>query len=120
MWISKIELDALLGKDGAFALSSALGGDRIYVPMAPDSTHPLAAIIGLDGMAALCAACGGVGLSIPKTARKLLKEKILELLRCGKAHREVARECGATLRYVQRVASAKKNKTLGVHFNTLQ
>ena len=105
MWISIIELTALLGKDKALALSSAMGGIRIYVPATPGKAHRLAAVIGLEGMASLCAACGGMALTIPKTARESVKEKAFALLHQGKAHRDVAKECGSTLRYVRHLAS---------------
>lgn len=105
MWISIVELTALLGKDRALALSSAMGGVRVYVPAAPGKTHRLAAVIGLEGMASLCAACGGITLTIPKTSRVPVKEKIFTLLCQGRAYGEVARESGSTLRYVRHLAS---------------
>jgi len=105
MWISIDELIAMIGEDRAQALSAAMGGKRIYVPAKPGKTHRLAAVIGFDGMALLCVECGGMSLAIPKSIRKLVKGKIIELLHQGKSREEIARECGVSSRYVWYLAS---------------
>lgn len=102
MWVSYHVLRTLLGKNVADALCKAKGGVPFYVPMHVNSNHELVQVIGPHGLAALCSRFRGEQITIP--SGRVRKEAVITALEEGKSKRQVARECGVSLRWVCKVA----------------
>ena len=106
-WVSRPELDMLIGKDAAEALCRHHGGVPVYVPRKPDPSAPLCLIIGPAAMRALCLEFGGLHITVPNGRKaEAFKGEIVRRLDEGKAHNAIALEVGVTERYVRLLASA--------------
>ena len=105
MWVSMFELEGILGRDMARALSLHRGGLETYVPMRADTGHALARIVGARGMEALCAEFRGQYITVPNGRNEPQKEKVLRLLAQGKTRSSIALECGVSENYVYKLAA---------------
>ena len=111
MWVTAHTLSTILGKDMADTLCKYKGGIPFYVPKFVKPCHELAKIVGVSGLTALCAAYQGEYITVPCAGVK--KEAVIKALEQGKSKRQVARDCGVSLRYVCMVADncGIKNET---------
>lgn len=107
MHVSQAELESVLGRDAARALTLCLGGTPVYVPRKPQPGHELARIVGERGLLALCAEYGGMKLELPNGRNpEPRKAAVLEALARGMSLREAALACGVTRRYVCMLAGS--------------
>lgn len=105
IWVSRPDLEALIGKDATDALCSRHGGISFYVPRRPKATMELAKLIGFEQSRTLCEVYGGSCIAVPLGNRKdPYKNRIMDMLDKGRPLREIARTLGTTERYVRAVA----------------
>lgn len=103
-WLSVAVLESVVGETSAHALCRDLGGLSWYLPVNPESSHPVAAVAGMEALRALCARFAPGMVTIPKSCRRTsCKHDIITRLDRGLACRDIALELGVTDRYVQRV-----------------
>ena len=73
MWISEIDLRALLGHARAEAFIQAFAGQEVNVPAKPRKDHPIAQAVGAGAMGVLCREYGMLKLSVPNPFRGIPK-----------------------------------------------
>lgn len=104
LWISKDAVGEILDKARARELLMAFGGQAVYLPIRPKEEHIIARRCGMNTLEKLCASLGGIYVAFANPyCRVPRKDTILRQLKQGKSPAEVARRCGVTLRYVQRL-----------------
>lgn len=105
-WISRPELEDIIGRDAAATLCRCRGGIGTYVPRKPDADSLLGRIIGLGPLRALSAMYGGENITVPNGRRaEPFKGRILALLEAGRTCSAIALELGVTERHVRELAS---------------
>lgn len=110
-WISRPELESLIGKEAAETLCFAYGGVPFYVPVRPKKGMDLAKVIGFDKICALCSIYGGSYITVPLGAKpQPHKGRIIALLNEGRTPPQIARTLGTTERYVRVIASQYRRK----------
>ena len=105
-WISRPELEEIIGREAANALCRAGGGVPLHVPYSPDPTSWLGRLLGPGPLAALCAEYGGMRSTVPNGRRpETHKRAVIRLLEAGHSHSSIALELGVTERYVRMLAA---------------
>lgn len=108
-WISRPELEEVIGRDAAETLCRSYGGVPMYVPRKADLTCQLGRILGPLPLAALAAEYGGLRITVPNGRRgEPYKAAIARKLEDGHSYDKIALELGVTERYVRLVARARK------------
>lgn len=103
-WVSRPDLDDLIGPEAAEELCRSYGGVPFYVPKRVKPGEGLAARIGFGRAYALAEAFGGEYVTIPLGNRtEPLKTRIMKLLDERKSAPDIARELGTTERYVRTI-----------------
>ena len=64
-WVSRPDLEELIGREATEQLCEALGGVPFYVPIKPKPDIELAKIVGFGRACALCEAFGGAYITVP-------------------------------------------------------
>lgn len=104
-WVSRAELEEVLGKDGADMLCRTSGGVPLYVPRSADASTFLGRLLGPLRLAALTTIYGGMRITVPNGRRaEPFKGRIIDLLQCGTSAEKIAMAVGVTERYVRMVA----------------
>lgn len=105
LWISRVDLEQLIGREAALALLTAFPGRRIYIPMKA-TAEKFTAIVGSKANEILCNEFRGFDIMLPSSAIQPVtkKERIIPLLKAGRTYAEVAAEIGCTERHVAYVA----------------
>lgn len=101
-------LVALLGEEGARQLADAFGGRRLSVPKTPGAAHPITVAIGQENAARLASAYHGHGIDVPMLPDR--RRRIVELDAEGWSRSRIAREIGATERWVYRVLAEDRGE----------
>ena len=97
IWVSRPDLEALIGKDATDVLCMRHGGVSFYVPIRAKADTELAKLIGFGRSRALCEAYGGTFITVPLgNRREPHKSRIMDMLDEGKPLREIARNLGTT------------------------
>ena len=110
-WVSRPDLEELIGREAAEQLCKALGGVPFYVPITPKPGIELAKIVGFGRACALCAAFGGAYVTVPLGNRpEPYKVRIMRLIDEGKTPPQIARELGTTERYVRTIMRHYRHK----------
>lgn len=105
-WISRPELENLIGKDAADILCCMHGGVPFYVPVRAKQGIELAKTIGFGRACVLCSVYGGSYITVPIGNRpEPYKIKIMRLIDEGKRPSQIAKELGTTERYVRTIMS---------------
>ncbi|MBF0422059.1 MAG: hypothetical protein HQL73_03610 [Magnetococcales bacterium] len=105
------ELEAVIGVKATAYLISTLGGTRVYIPKAIESTHRLNQIIGPDKSKRISKVMGGGYLVIPKGSRKALSMRdasIVKAYRAGTKVPMLAREYSLTERRVYDIIAKER------------
>ncbi len=110
-WISRTDLDELIGQEAASILCRLYGGIQFYVPKRVRNGERLAGSIGFGRALALCNAYGGGYIVVPLDRPEPLKVQIVRLLKKGKRAPDIARKLGTTERYVRRIMSEQRNSS---------
>ena len=109
-WISRPELEEVIGRDGADALCRTYGGVPVYVPRKADPACCLGRILGPLALSALSAEYGGLRITVPNGRRgEPYKAAIARKLENGRPHEEIALELGVTERYVRLIARSRRS-----------
>lgn len=105
IWISRVDLEQLIGNDAALALLTAFPGRSVYIP-SKRNLDKLTPIIGPVAAEILRFEFGGCEIMLPTAATKppTLKARILERLEQGRTYGEIVAELQCTERHVQGVA----------------
>lgn len=105
MWVSRVELEGVIGKDGANQLCRTYGGVPLYVPRRADNSTKLGRILGPFRLAALTAVYGGLRITVQNGRRaEPRKLCIINLLQAEISAEKIALCVGVTERYVRMVA----------------
>lgn len=105
-WISRPELEELIGREAADTLCRTSGGVPLHVPYSPDAGSRLGRLLGPGPLTALCAEYGGMRITVPNGRRpEPHKGAVIRLLEAGRPHGSIALELGVTERYVRMVAA---------------
>lgn len=107
IWISKVDLEELIGVDAALALLAVYPGQTIYIPHKhANKLGKFAPIIGEAASEILRNEFPGLEVVLPAVAvqRRTKKDHIIELLGQGRSYSEIVTEVGCTLRHVFGVA----------------
>jgi hypothetical protein len=106
IWISRVDLEDLIGPDAALALLTAYPGRSVYVP-GKRNVDKLVPIVGAVAAEVLQAEFGGCEIMLPVAAIKprTLKDRIIEQLEQGRTYGEIVAKLQCTMRHVQSVAS---------------
>ncbi|NLW81406.1 MAG: hypothetical protein GXY42_07000 [Desulfovibrionales bacterium] len=100
IWVSRPDLEDLIGPEAALALLTAFPGRRIYIP-AKATSEKFTDIVGSVANEILSNEFRGYEVCLPNVVKPVtLKEKILPLLEAGLSLDDVARQCECTVRYV--------------------
>lgn len=111
-WISRPELEEVLGRDGADLLCRVSGGVPVYVPLKADVSTHLGRILGPFKLAALARVYGGMRITVPNGRKaEAHKNTIIGKLEAGLPYDKIALELGVTERYVRMVAQACRAPT---------
>lgn len=104
IWISRIDLEDLIGQDAALALLTAFPGRSVYVTR-KWNLDKLVPIIGPVAAEILRAEFGGCEIVLPTGAIKppTLKDQIAPMIEQGLSHNEIAQQLGCSWRYVAMV-----------------
>lgn len=106
-WVSRPELEEVLGKDGADLLCRVSGGVPVYVPIKADAATHLGRILGPLKLRALANIYGGMRITVPNGRKaEPFKNSIINKIESGLACDKIALEIGVTERYVRMVAQA--------------
>ena len=108
---STAEMARLCGAAATLALVKARGGVAVYIPKNPDVNSALAKDIGLDNARKLAEFYGGDTVTVPRCEISK-KQRILNLQRVN-SRRDLARQAGATDRYVRMVLNLACNPKQG-------
>jgi hypothetical protein len=105
IWISRPDLEDLIGVDAALALLTAYPGRSVYVP-GKRNVDKLVPIVGAVAAEVLQAEFGGCEIMLPSAVARsrTLKDRIIERLEQGWTYGEIVAEVGCTLRHVFGVA----------------
>lgn len=110
-WVSRPELNELIGPEAAERLCRERGGVPFYVPMRVNPGEGLAALLGFGRAHALSESYGGGYITVPLIRPEPLKVQIATLLDRGKSAPEIARELHTTERYVRAIARLHGGRT---------
>lgn len=109
-WVSRPELEDVIGHDAADMLCRSYGGVPVYVPRKADPACQLGRILGVFALSALVAEYGGLRITVPNGRRgEPYKAAIARKLETGQPHEQIALELGVTERYVRLVARSHKS-----------
>lgn len=109
-WVSRPELEDVIGHDAADMLCRSYGGVPVYVPRRADPACQLGRILGVFALSALVAEYGGLRITVPNGRRgEPYKAAIARKLEKGQPHEQIALELGVTERYVRLVARSHKS-----------
>ncbi|MGE4442535.1 MAG: hypothetical protein AB7D27_13760 [Desulfomicrobium sp.] len=105
IWISRVDLENLIGPDAALALLTAFPGRSVYIP-GKRNVDKLVPIVGAVAAEVLQAEFGGCEIMLPSAVARprTLKDRIIERLEQGWTYGEIVVEVGCTLRHVFGVA----------------
>lgn len=105
-WVSRPELEDLIGRNAAEVLCRCHGGVPVYVPVKVDADSALGRIIGIGPLRVLSSLYGGESITVPNGRRtEPFKGRILALLEEGHSCAAIALELGVTDRHVRELAS---------------
>ncbi|NCC05009.1 MAG: hypothetical protein EOM37_13435 [Proteobacteria bacterium] len=106
IWISRPDLEDLIGHEAALALLTAFPGRSVYIP-SKRNLNKLVPIVGPVANEILCYEFGGCEIILPTAATKppTLKDRILERLEQGRTYGEIVTELQCSQRHVQVVAA---------------
>lgn len=68
-WVSRPELEDVIGRDAADTLCHSYGGVPVYVPRRADPACQLGRILGIFALSALVAKYGGIRITVPNGRR---------------------------------------------------
>jgi hypothetical protein len=105
IWISRIDLENLIGQDAALALLTAYPGRSVYVP-GKRNVDKLVPIVGAVAAEVLQAEFGGCEILLPSTVARprTLKDRIIERLEQGLTYGQIVVELQCSFRHVFGVA----------------
>jgi len=106
------EVVQTIGLEAACHLTAGWGNSRVYVPTAPDPTHPLALRIGFTPAVALAKEFGGILLEVPSeynALRTTREHKVIADRRKGATIGELSRRYGFGHRSIKNIL--KKHHT---------
>jgi hypothetical protein len=105
IWISRVDLEDLIGQDAALALLTAFPGRSLYIPR-KHNADKLVPLIGAVAAEILRFEFGGCELTLPVSAARprTLKDSIIELLEQGRTYGEIVAKLKCSTRHVQGVA----------------
>lgn len=83
------ELAAVIGADSAAQLFEAFVGSTVYVPLTPDTSHPIAAAIGIVKATMLGCFFYGTNIYFPVTGVK--RARIIAMGEAGKRPSEISK-----------------------------
>ena len=101
-----VEIADLIGDAAALRLVAAFGGLRIYIPAQPKPDQALWQAVGESAAHLLAERYGSAEVEIPSGAA--LRSKKIAILAARCSGRQIARDIGATERYVRKVRNAGK------------
>lgn len=106
IWVSRPDLEDLIGVDATQALLSAYPGGRVYVGRKPERCK-FALVVGPVAAEILCGEFPGLEIMLPSAAAKppTLKQQIVELLEQGVSYSQIVARLGCTERHVAGTAA---------------
>jgi hypothetical protein len=109
IWISKVDLEELIGVDATQALLSAYPGRSVYVP-GKRNLDKLKPIVGPVASEVLRYEFGGCELMLPSAVARprTLKDQIIERLEQGQTYGEIVAELRCSYRHICGVAADVK------------
>lgn len=114
IWISRVDLEDLIGPDAALALLTAYPGRSVYIP-GKRNLDKLVPIVGAVAAEVLQAEFSGCEIMLPVAAvrPRTLKDKIIKMLEHGHSYGAIVAKLQCTMRHVQGVASDSGLKPAG-------
>lgn len=110
-WVSRPELEEVIGRDAAEALCRAYGGVPVYVPRRADPASQLGRVLGPLALSALAVEYGGLKITVPNGRRpEPCKAAIARKIEAGHSYEKIALELKVTERYVRLVARSQKTR----------
>lgn len=109
------DIAMIAGEDAARRVAGSVGGTRVYIPPRPAADHWLVKLVGLDAAQRIAdhftGGFGGIRIDIPLAdtgfiARQQAKADAMIL--GGRSERDIAIECGYTIRTIRRRRAALK------------
>ena len=107
IWISRVDLEELVGVDATQKLLTAFPGRSVYIPRRSGAGLAVETAVGGAAFETLQAEFAGCEILLPSTAVKApsLKSRIIPMLEAGLSYREIVNELQCTLRHVCGVAA---------------
>lgn len=109
------EIARIAGDDAARRVAEAVGGTRVYIPPVPGPDHWLTKLVGLEAARLIgdhfTGGFAGTPLEIPLADTGFIarqQAKCDAMIIDNRSERDIARECGYTIRTVRRRKAALK------------
>ena len=104
-WVSRAELEELLGAQAAALMMRTYGGVPVYIPKQAWAGTELSRLVGVPALEKLAALYGGDRITVPNGRKPdPHKGRIIQMLDDGLTPSAIARRLGVTERYVWAVS----------------